>query len=123
MAGEEAAVLVAVAVAEHDVLLCPAALQQRQDAGQAAIGAHDWLGLVQVANRLEQWHHDQVGDGGVVVQRAAQQPALLLQQQQLQQIADRLGVADDAVAQRLPAVAGQQFGGGLEDRQLALRQL
>jgi hypothetical protein len=40
-----------------------------------------------------------------VLQRAAQQAHFLLQQQHLQQIADGLGVADDAVANRLAAQA------------------
>ena len=78
--------------------------------------------MAQVGNRLEQRRDDQVGDGAVV-QSAAHQADFLQQQQHLQQVADILGVRDDVVAQRFPAVALQHVQRGLEDRQFALRQL
>ena len=60
VAGEDAAVLVAVAVAEHDVLLGARALHQRPDAGQGIEVAHDRRRVAQVVDGLEQRHHDQV---------------------------------------------------------------
>lgn len=117
--GEHAAVLVAVGVAEHDVLFAAAAVHQAADAGQRIELAHDLGRDAQVADGLEQRHDDQVA-GGVAVQRAAQQPGLLQQQGHFQQVADRLGVADDVVAQRLAAEAGQRFARGLEGGELEL---
>ena len=104
VAGEDAAVLVAVAVAQHDVLLGAGALHQLRDAGQGVELAHDGRGVAQVVDGLEQRHDDQVGHR-LVVQRAVQQAHFLLQQQHFQQVAHRLGVADDVVADRLRAEA------------------
>jgi len=130
VAGEEATVLVAVAVAEHDLLLAAAARRQAGDAGQREVLAHDRFGVSQVANRLEQRHDDQLaarsgpwrGDGVAGVQRAVQQAHLLEQQQHFQQVAHVLGVRDDAVADRGIAVAAAALEGGLEDGQFAARQ-
>ena len=121
VAGEEAAVLVAVAVAEHDVLLGAAAHDHRQHARLLVELAHDARRIAQVLDGFEQRHDDQVVVG-CIVQRAAHQPALLLQQQHLEQVAGVLGVADDVVAQRLGAVALAHLDGGLEDRQFAACQ-
>jgi len=79
VAGEDAAVFVAVGVAQHDVLLGAAALHQRGNAGQGVKLAHDGCGIAQVFDGLEQRHHDQVV-GCMRVQRATQQPDFLLQQ-------------------------------------------
>ena len=54
--------------------------------------------------------------------RAAQQADFLLQQQRFQQVAHRLGVADDVVADRRRAEARPRGAGGGEDRELALRE-
>ena len=122
VAGKETAILVAVAVAQHDFLLAAAAQHQLGDAGQGVELAHDGGGQAQVTNGFKQRHDDQRA-AGIGVQRADHQAAFFEQQQQLQQVAHRLGVADDAVAQRLAAVARQHLAGGLEHVQLAQRQL
>jgi hypothetical protein len=122
VAREAAAVLVAVAVAEHDVLLAAGALHHRGDARQRVEVAHDRCGVAQVADGLEQRHDDQVGLG-MSSSVAAQQPRFLQQQQHLQQVAHVFGVRDDVVAQCLAAVALQHHERGLEDRDLALRVL
>jgi hypothetical protein len=62
VAGEAAAVLVAVGVAEHDVLLCAAAHHHGCDAGQRVEGPHDRCGVAQVADGFEQWRDDQIRD-------------------------------------------------------------
>ncbi len=121
VAGEEAAVLVAVAVADHHVLLAARARDQRQHAGHGIEVAHDGAGAAQVGDGLEQRHDDQVA-ARLGVERAAQQAGLLEQQQHFEQVAGVLGVADDAVAQRGRAVALPHGQRGLEDRQLALHQ-
>ena len=121
VAGEEAAVLVAVAVAEHDVLLAAAGGHHRRDAGQGVVVAHDGFGAPQVTDGLEQRHDDQLGAGRRAVGRqgAVQQAAFLHQQQHLEQVTRLLGVGDDGVAQGLRAVAAAQFTRGLEDGQFA----
>ena len=124
VAGEDAAVLVAVAVAEHDVLLAILqicrALHHPGDAWQAIELAHDGRRVAQVLNRLEQRHDDQVSSG-FVVQRALHQTGFLLQQQHFEQVAHGPGVADDVVPDRLRAVLLPHAPGGLEDREFALR--
>jgi L-aminopeptidase/D-esterase-like protein len=55
---------------------------------------------------------------GAVVERALDEAGFLEQDEHLEQVAHALGVRDDAVAQRVAAVAAQHLGGGLEDRQL-----
>jgi hypothetical protein len=118
VAGEDAAVLVAVGVAQHDVLLGAAALDQLGDAGQRVELAHDGRGIAQVFDGFEQRHDDQVV-GGVAVQRAVHQADFLLQQQHFQQVAHGFGVADDVVADRLFAEAGARRAGGFENREFA----
>jgi hypothetical protein len=76
VAGEDAAVLVAVAVAQHDVLLAAAFPDQLGNAGQLVEAAHDGRGIAQVLDGLEQRHHDQVALR-TVLQRAAQQAHFL----------------------------------------------
>ncbi|KWT90182.1 hypothetical protein APY03_3276 [Variovorax sp. WDL1] len=150
VAGEDAAVLVAVAVAQHHILLGARACHQGLDAGQGVEGTHDGRGIAQVLDGLEQRHDDQVAGGvaersavppraserplggtrgrasagrwGAIAQGAAQQADLLLQQQRLEQVAHRLGVADDVVADRRRAVARAGTSRGREDRELALRE-
>ena len=100
----------------------PLRRDHRQHAGQGVELAHDRRRAAQVADGLEQRHDDQVGHR-VLRQRAAQQPGLLQQQQHLEQVADLLGVADDAVADRAAAEARDGGVGGLEDRQFAARNV
>ena len=77
VAGEDAAVFVAVRVAQHDVLLAATALHQRGHAGQCIEVAHDGPGVAQVFNGFKQRHHDQVAHR-VGVQSAAQQTHFFL---------------------------------------------
>jgi hypothetical protein len=60
VAGEDAAVLVAVAVAQHDVLLAAGALPPARQCRAGRSRPHDGRGIAQVADGLEQRHHDQV---------------------------------------------------------------
>jgi len=120
VAGEDAAILVAVAVAQHDVLLATTALHQRSHAGQGIELAHDGRGMRQVFDGLEQGHHDEVVFR-LGIERAVHQAHFFLQQQHFQQIAHRFGVADDVVANRLVAKALAQRTGRFKDGQLALR--
>ncbi|MNV30605.1 hypothetical protein D3C71_1218820 [compost metagenome] len=119
VAGEDAAVFVAVAVAEHDVLLATAALHQRRHAGQCIELAHDGRGVAQVFDGFEQRHHDEVVLG-LGVQGSIHQAHFLLQQQHFEQVAHRFGVADDVVADGFVAEALAHDAGGFEDGQLAL---
>jgi hypothetical protein len=128
VAGEDAAVLVAVRVAQHDVLLGTRTLHQPRDAGQCVEGAHDGRRVAQVFDGFKQRHDDEVADGTLVgaaffAQRALHQAHFLLQQQHLEQVAHRLGVADDVVADGLSAVALQHDLGRLEDREFVAGQV
>ena len=119
VAGEDAAVLVAVAVAQHDVLLATTALHQCRHAGQRIELAHDGRGVAQVFNGFKQRHHDEV----VLrfgIERAVHQAHFLLQQQHFEQIAHRFGVADDVVANGLVAKPLTHHPGGFKNGQLAL---
>ena len=122
VAGEDSAVLVAVAVAQHDVLLGTRPLHQLRDSGQCIELAHDGSRVAQVRDRLEQGHNDQFR-GCHVVQRSAQQSDLLLQQQHLQQVAHRFGVADDVVPNRLGAELLAHPPRHFKDRDLVLAVL
>ena len=102
VAGEDAAVLVAVAVAEHDLLLGARAPHQIRDSGQGVELAHDRRRVAQVADGFEQWHDDQVRRG-FCIERSGQQSDFLLQQHHFEQVADGLGVADDVVTDGLRA--------------------
>ncbi len=129
VAREEAAVLVAVAVAEHHVLLRERAEAAAEDHGEHARQRverpHDRLGLPEIADRLEERHHDEVRGGRVersVAQRAPEEAALLLEQQHLEQIAHVLGVRDDVVADRVAAVAAEGHTRRFEHGQLVARE-
>ena len=89
VAREAAAVLVAVAVADHHVLLGARALHHRGDAGQRVVLAHDRPRALRRSPMVSNsGDDDQVGRWrAVVVERAAHQPALLEQQQHLEQVA------------------------------------
>ena len=134
VAGEDAAVFVAVRVAQHDVLLATAALHQRGNAGQGIKLPHDGCGVAQVFNGFKQRHHNQIAYGdqwvgrsrcnmpsGVAAQHAAHQAHFFLQQQHFQQIAHGLGVADDVVANGVCAETLAHQLGRRKDGQLALR--
>ena len=121
VAHQDAAVLVAVGIAQHHLLRAAAGAQHVGHAGQGQELAHDGLGAPQVGNGLEQRHHHQPGArrlGGALGQRALQQADLLLQQQHLEQVAHLLGVADDGVAHGGRAQRLAQGLRGLEHRQL-----
>ena len=119
VAGEDTAILVAVAVAQHDVLLAAAALHQCSHAGQGIELAHDGRGVAQVFDGFKQRHHDEVVLG-LGVQGPVHQAHFLLQQQHFEQIAHRFGVADDVVANGFMAKALTHHPGGFKDGQLAL---
>ena len=51
--GEEAAVLVAVGIAQHDVLLGPGGFDQSLDAGQTVELPHDGFGVAKIRDGLE----------------------------------------------------------------------
>ena len=122
VAGEDATIFVAVAIAQHDVLLATAFLDHLGNAGQLVVAAHDGLGIAQVFNGFKQGHHDQVANRPIL-QRAAHQAHFFLQQQHFQQIAHRFGVADDAVANGFAALQLAQAVGGLENAQFAARMV
>ena len=122
VAGEKSAVLVAVAVAEHDVLHRAGARDHAGDAGQRVKAAHDGGGIAQVADLFEQRHDDQIVHG-VGVQRPAHEPGFLLQHQHFEQIAHVFGVRNDVVAQCLAPVAREHGGGGFEYGELGTRVL
>ncbi len=119
--GEEAAVLVAVGIAQHDLLLAAGALHQPRDAGQGIEVAHDGRGVAQVFDGFEQRRHQQLGVAVVAAQGAVEQPRLLLQQQQFKQIADGLGVRDDVLADGAWAEVSPGAVGSVEHGQFAAR--
>ena len=102
VAGENAAVFVAVRVTQHDVLLAAAAFHHGRDARQGVVAAHDVGRLLQVFDGFKQGRHNQLGLSPAV-QTALQQAGFFLQHQHFQQITHALGVADDGVANRLRA--------------------
>ena len=97
VAGEDAAVFVAVRVPQHDVLFAAAAFHHGRNAWQGVIVAHDVRRLLQVFNRFKQGRDNQFSRD-LVVQGAVQQACFFLQHQHFQQIAHAFGVADDGVA-------------------------
>ena len=118
VAGEGAAVLVAVAVTQHDVLLGARALHHRTDAGQRIESPHDELCALQVANGFKQRDHDQLARG-IVCECALQQPRFLEQQQHFQQVTHVFGVRDDVVPDRMGPEPLQHLQGHLEDVEFA----
>ena len=129
VAGEDAAVLVAVRVAQHDVLLAvlvmTAACKQLTDARYRIKLAHDGRRLAQVFDGLKKRDHDQVAAGFTsvgVIQNASHQAHLFLQQQYFQQVTHRFGMADDVVTDRLSAKALAHDFGGLKYGDLTLGQ-
>ena len=122
VAGEEAAVFVAVAVAQHDVLLTARATDQGTDAGQSIKALHDPRSVAQVGNGFEQRHDDQI-TAGVRVKRATHQSGFLLQQQDLQQVADFFGVRDDVVPDGGIAKLPPQLASQIKDGQLGNREI
>ena len=92
------------------------------NAGQRIKVAHDRRGIAQIANRLEEWNDDKIGCDDLRIlrsERAAHHAAFFLQQQHFEQIAHRLGVADDIVTNRFRAEVFAQTSRGLENRQFA----
>ena len=121
VAGEDAPILVAVRIAQHDVLLRSAAPDHLCHARQCIKLAHDGRRIAQVFNRFKERHHDEVIDSGGV-ERATHQPGLFLKQQRLQQITDRFCVADDVVANALRTILLQHAPGSFENFNFALGQ-
>ena len=113
--GEEAAVLVAVRVAQHHLLGLVAGGQQVPVDGQREQALHDPGGVLQVADGLEQRHDVDVER---VLQRA-QQARFLQQHRQLEQVGDVVGLGNDAVANRRLAIALVRAACRAKDRQLA----
>ena len=107
-ARDDSAVLVAVGIAEHDVLRRAGIGDERGDPRQRIEIAHDRRGVAQVFDRLEERRDDQIhGSRGDILrgERAVHQAAFLLQEQHLQQIAHRLRVRNDVMADRFVAEA------------------
>jgi len=118
VAREYATVFVAVAVAEHDLLLGTTAFHHREHARQRIEPAHDRSGFAEICNGLEQGHDDEVA-AGVRIERPTQQADFFLQQQHLEQIAHSLGVADDAMADDIAPEDRERFFRGFEDLEFA----
>jgi hypothetical protein len=122
--GEEAAVLVAVRIAEHDFLLVAARGDERAIGGQGEQALHDRRAVAQVADRFEQRDdvHRQRRRWPVASPRF-QQAGFLQQQRDFEQVGGAVGLRNDRVGQRGGAVAGAQFARGEEDGEFALRFL
>ena len=71
--------------------------------GRRVEGPHDGLGIAQIGDGFEQGRHDQFDPRRLRRHRTAavEQAELLLEHEHFQKIADRLGMADDVVADRL----------------------
>ncbi len=78
VAGENAAILVAVRIAEHDVLLAATELHQASHTRDGVIAAHDLSRRTQVADGFEQRHHDHRQTSLFAAERAAHQAGFLL---------------------------------------------
>ncbi len=114
--GDEAAVLVAVRVAQHHLLLAAPAVQQAPVEGQGQQAVQDGAAAAQVLDGLEE--RDQVDIQAPL--RGPEQADLPQQHRGLQQVRDALGVADDAVGQGRQAQALLGAGHGAEEAQLSL---
>ena len=119
VACKDAAIFVAVGVAQHDVLLGTRALDQIGDARQCIELTHDACRVAQVFDRFKQRNHDQV-DSGVVIQCAAHQANFFLKQQDFQQVTDCFGVADDVVTNGLSSIGSPSQASFFKNRQLRL---
>jgi hypothetical protein len=114
--GQEAAVLVAVGVAEHDFLLVAAAGDQLRGRPGAEDAVHGRRALLQILDGFEE--RDDV-DVELRLGTRQQQAGFLEQQGEFEQVGNAVGLRDDAVGQGGGAVALAQFAGGEEDRQFA----
>ncbi|SOT40155.1 hypothetical protein F01_260221 [Burkholderia cenocepacia] len=121
---EEAAVLVAVRVAEHHFLFGALMRDQRVDARQREVVAHDARRVAQVGDRLEQRDHHQavLRVAARHAERAFEQARLLLQQQHLDEVADGFRMRNDVVAHRARTELRADLARLLEHAQLALRE-
>ena len=112
--GDEAAILVAVGIAEHDFLHAAAAVDQLAVVVHRQHAVHDAAGGLQILDGLEQRHDvDGAAAGGM------DQAGLLQQQRDLQHVGHALAHRDDALGDRGRAVTGMGFGGGMEQREFA----
>jgi hypothetical protein len=94
--GEVAAVLVAVRIAEHDLLEVAARFQMVAVDRIGEQGLHDARCRTQVFDRLEQ-RTDVQSAGDAALRRPVEQAPLLAEQQHFQQVADSLGHRDQVV--------------------------
>src|SRR6185503_14227226 len=109
--GQEAAVFVAVRVAEHHLLDVAAALEQLAVVRDGEKVVHDPAASAQIADGLEQ--RDDV-DGGPRLAAGNEQARFLEQQRDLEHVAGRGGHRDDVGGNRGWAVARVQAGGDVE---------
>ena len=118
VAGKKTAVLVAVAVAQHDVLLGPRAHHHVQHTRQRVEVAHDAGRVPQIANGFKERHHDQIALRACI-EFTAHQAGFFLQHQQFEQVAHVFGVRDDVVTQGGPTISAQHVARQIEDGEFA----
>ena len=112
--GDEAAILVAVGIAEHHLLHAAAAIDQPAIVMQAEQPVHDLRGIAQIVDGFEQRHHIDGATPGRI-----DQPGFLEQHRDLEQIGHALGHRDDALRDHRRAIFGMRLRGDAEHRQLA----
>ncbi len=118
--GQEAAVLVAVGVAQHDFLRAVLrALHALADFGQVEPGGHDVGAALQVGDGFKERHDHEAVFGKDVLSGGRDEAGLFLQDHDFEQVAERFGVRDDGLAHGLFAVARAAGGGGAQDGELA----
>ena len=106
--GEITAILIGIRIADHHLL--PAGCgEQLFDQGRLKVAGHRRRGGAQVGDGLEQGFGEDFR-GRRLARR--KQPDLLEQKIDFQKIGDRGGVRDNVGADRLGAVAADDFGGG-----------
>ncbi len=117
---QEAAVLVGIGVAEHDLVLVATAGDQCAISRQPEDAVHGDGAFLQVLDGFEQRDDVDVEARGFTRQ---QQAGFLEQQGQFEQVGDAVGLRDDAVGQGGGAVFLAQVAGTEEDVELAARFL
>src|SRR5271170_5813114 len=111
--GDETAVLVAVGIAQHDLLLAAAAIDQSSILRDRQQLFHDADTLLQVVDGLKQW--DKMKSASPF---GCDEPDLLEQQRQLQHVRNALRLGDNAGADGVVAVNPADFSGRPEDGEL-----
>ncbi len=113
--GQETAILVAVGVAQHDLLDAAAAFEQARVFRQAQQLVHHVAAMAQILDRFEERHDIEIESALA----RPQQTRFFQQHGGLENVGDASGLRNHIVRHRGPPVAAMRLGGRAQNRQLA----